>query len=142
MSNLRLLEPAFGDNFETMMRRFFSPAPFDGETSPPKMRIEVTENDSTYNVKADLPGVNKEDISVRIDGNVVRIDATTKSEKETRGDGDKVLRSERYYGSISRSFSVAQDIESGKVVAKYNDGVLSLELPKKVQADARRIQVL
>jgi HSP20 family protein len=141
MSNLRLLDPSFGDNFETTLRRFFSPTAFEGEPPQLKMRIDVTENDQGYKVKADIPGVKKDDISVRIDGNVVQIDATTTSEKETRGNGDKVLRSERYYGTISRTFSLAQDIDDGKVQAKYADGVLNLELPKKAAADARKITV-
>jgi HSP20 family protein len=139
MSNLRLLDPGF-DGFDTALRRFFSPALFESEQAALKMRIDVTENDTAYLVKADIPGVKKEDISVRVDGNVVQIDAQTKSEKEERN-GDKVLRSERYYGTISRTFSLAQDVEAGKVVAKYEDGVLSLELPKKAAADAQRIQV-
>ena len=141
MSNLRLLDPTFGDNFENAMRRFFSPTVFEGEAPQLKMRIDVTENDQGYTVKADIPGVKKEDINVRIDGNVVQIDAETKSEKETKGNGDKVLRSERYYGTISRTFSLAQDIDDGKVQAKYADGVLNLELPKKAPADARRIAI-
>ena len=142
MSNLRLLDPAFGDNFESAVRRFFSPSLFEGvEGSPLKMRIDVSENDKAYTVKADIPGVKKEDISVNIDGNVVRIDAETKSEKETRGNGDKVLRSERYYGTVSRSFSLDQDIDTSKVQAKYADGVLNLELPKKAPADSRKIAI-
>jgi HSP20 family protein len=141
MSNLRLLDPTFEDNFETTLRRFFSPTVFEGEAPQLKMRIDVTESDQGYRVKADIPGVKKEDISVRIDGNVVQIDARTQSEKETKGNGDKVLRSERYYGTISRTFSLAQDIDDGKVQAKYADGVLSLELPKKAAADARKITV-
>ena len=142
MSNLRLLDPAFGDNFESAVRRFFSPSLFEGvEASQLKMRIDVSENDKAYTVKADIPGVKKEDISVNIDGNVVRIDAETKSEKETRGDGDKVLRSERYYGTVSRTFSLDQDIDTSKVQAKYTDGVLNLELPKKAPADSRKIAI-
>lgn len=141
MSNLRLLDPTFGDNFENAMRRFFSPTVFEGEAPQLKMRIDVTENDQGYTVKADIPGVKKEDINVRIDGNVVQIDAEAKSEKETKGNGDKVLRSERYYGTISRTFSLAQDIDDSKVQAKYADGVLKLELPKKAPADARKIAI-
>jgi HSP20 family protein len=141
MSNLRLLDPVFGDNFESALRRFFSPTAFESELPQMKMRIDVTENDQAYTVKADIPGVKKEDINVRVDGNVVQIDAQTKSEKETKGNGDKVLRSERHYGSISRTFSLGQDIDEGKVQAKYVDGVLTLELPKKAPADARKITV-
>lgn len=141
MSNLRLLDPTFGDNFEHAMRRFFSPTAFEGEAPQLKMRIDVTENDQGYTVKADIPGVKKEDINVRIDGNVVQIDAEARSEKETKDNGDKVLRSERCYGTISRTFSLAQDIDDSKVQAKYADGVLKLELPKKAPADARRIAI-
>lgn len=141
MSNLRLLDPTFGDSFESSLRRFFSPTAFEGEAPQLKMRIDVTENDKGYAVKADIPGVKKEDISVRVEGNVVQIDAEAKSEKETRGNGDKVLRSERYYGTISRTFSLGQDIDAAKVQARYADGVLSLELPKAAPADSRRINV-
>jgi HSP20 family protein len=141
MSNLRLLDPQFGD-FDNMVRRFFAPAAFDGEQPAPlKMRIDVTENDQAYTVKADIPGVKKEDINVRVEGNMVQIDARTATEREQRGDGDKVLRSERYYGNISRTFSLAQDIDDTKVQAKYADGVLSLELPKAAPADSRRIAI-
>ena len=153
MSNLRVFDPFFNDNFDSAMRRFFAPAKFDGDLpqlnmrvdvtdlQQLKMRVDVTENDKGYAVKADIPGVKKEDISVRIDGNVVQIDAEVKREKEEKGNGDKVLRSERYYGNVSRSFSLASDIDEGKVEARYADGVLNLQLPKKTAAESRKIQV-
>ena len=141
MSNLRLLDPTFGDNFETALRRFFSPTVFEGEPPQLKMRIDVTENDQAYKVKADIPGVKKEDINVKIDGNVVSIDAEAKSEKESKGNGDKILRSERYYGSVSRTFSLGQDVDDTKVEAKYIDGVLTLELPKKAPAASSKIVI-
>ena len=141
MNNLRLLDPTFGDNFETALRRVFSPPVFEAEAPQLKMRIDVSESDKAYSVKADIPGVKKEDISVRVEGNVVQIDAEARSEKETKGNGDKLLRSERHYGSISRSFSLGQDVDANAVQAKYADGVLSLELPKKAAADSRRIAI-
>jgi len=105
------------------------------------MRIDVSEKDNAYQVKADIPGVKKEDINVRIDGNVVQIDAEVKREKETKGNGDKVLRSERYYGNISRTFSLADDVDDGKSEAKYADGVLTLTLPKKTTVAAKKVTV-
>lgn len=141
MSNLRLLDPMFGDTFEGAMRRFFAPMQVDTDTPPLKMRIDVTENDSAYTVKADMPGVKKEDIHVRVEGNMVQIDAETKSEKQEKGNGDKVLRSERHYGAISRAFSLASEIDDAKVEAKYADGVLNLTLPKKAAATAKKITV-
>jgi HSP20 family protein len=140
MSNIRLLDP-FTDTFESALRRFFPPMQLEAEAPQLKMRLDVTENEKAYNVKADIPGVKKDDIHVRIDGNMVQIDAETKTEKETRGNGDKVLRSERCYGTVSRSFSLGQDIDQSAVVAKYADGVLNLELPKKAPSDARQIQI-
>jgi HSP20 family protein len=141
MSNLRMLDPQFGDNFESALRRFFSPTLAEADAPQLKMRIDVTENDKAYTVKADIPGVKKEDIDVRVEGNLVQIEARTKTEKETKGEGDKVLRSERYYGTISRSFTLAQDVDATKVQARYTDGVLSLELPKAASADSRRIAI-
>jgi HSP20 family protein len=141
MNSLRLLDPSFGDNFESTLRRFFSPVAFDTDAQSLKMRIDVAEQDNAYQVKADIPGVKKEDINVRIDGNVVQIDAEVKREKETKGNGDKVLRSERYYGTISRTFSLADDVDEAKAQAKYADGVLTLQLPKKTTAAARKLAV-
>ena len=141
MSNLRLFEPGFSDNFETAMRRFLAPVAGELEAPELKMRIDVSEKDNAYVVKADIPGVKKEDINVRIDGNVVQIDAELKREKETKGEGGKVLRSERYWGNVSRTFSLAQDVDDGKAQAKYADGVLTLELPKKASAASKKIAI-
>jgi HSP20 family protein len=74
--------------------------------------------------------VKKEDIQVSIDGNRVSISAETKTEKEEKK-GEKVLRSERYYGNVARSFTLANDVDETKAKAKYTDGVLELTLPKK-----------
>ena len=141
MSSLRLLDPAFNDNFESTLRRFFSPTVFESEAPALKMRIDVSEKDNGYEVKADIPGVKKEDINVRIDGNVVQIDAEVKREKEVKGNGDKVLRSERYYGNVSRTFSLAEDVDDSRAEAKYADGVLTLALPKKATAVSKKVSV-
>lgn len=141
MSNLRLLDPAFSDNFESVMRRFFSPTLFEREPQQLQMRIDVSEKENAYLVKADIPGVKKEDINIRIDGNMVQIDAEVRREKETKGDGDKVLRSERYHGTVSRAFSLGQDLDDTNVQARYADGVLTLELPKKTSSAAKKITI-
>ena len=141
MSNLRILDPVFGENFESALRRLFPPTLFEGEAAQLKMRIDVTENDKAYTVKADIPGVTKDDIDVQVDGNLVSIRAEARTAKEERGDGDRVLRSERHYGTVARTFSLGQDVDASRVQAKYADGVLSLELPKKSPADARRISI-
>ena len=141
ISNLRLLDSEISDTFNTALRRFFNPMALETDTPALKMRVDVSEKDDAYEVKADIPGVKKEDINVRIDGNVVQIDAEVNREKESKDKSGKVLRSERYWGNISRTFSLAQDVDDTKVVAKYTDGVLTLELPKKASPESKKISV-
>ncbi len=141
MSNLRLFEPALSDSFESMFKRFMAPMRVETEGGSLDMRVDVTEKDGTYTVRADLPGVKKDDINVRIDGNIVQIDAEVKHDKDTKDSGGKVLRSERYYGAVSRAFTVAQDVDESKAVAKYENAVLTLELPKKATTESKRLAV-
>ena len=71
----------------------------------------------------------------------MQIDAETKGEKEFKGEGGDVLRSKRYYASVSRSFTLAQDVDESKAVAKYEDGALLLELPKKATTEAKKLEI-
>jgi len=82
----------------------------------------------------------KEDIHVSIDGAVVSISAVRREEKEVK-EGKQVLRSERYFGKVSRSFQLPQEVDEAQASAKYNDGVLELVLPKKVAAQAKRLSI-
>ena len=141
MSNLGLFEPVLSDPFDSMFKRFMAPMRLQAESGSLDMRVDVSEKDGLYTVRADLPGVKKEDINVRIDGNIVQIDAEVKKEKDTKGDEGKVLRSERYHGSVSRAFTLAQDLDEAKAVAKFDNGVLTLELPKKATSAAKRLTV-
>lgn len=100
----------------------------------------MKENDKTYQVQAELPGVNKEGIHVDIDGAVVAISAERKQEKEVKEDS-RVLRMERYFGKVSRSFQLAQEIDESHAVARYNNGVLELTLSKKAAVQAQRITI-
>ncbi|HEX8009764.1 MAG TPA: Hsp20/alpha crystallin family protein [Casimicrobiaceae bacterium] len=91
-------------------------------------------------MKADVPGVKKEDIHVAIDGNQLSINAEVKKEKEEKK-GETVVRSERYYGKQYRRFTLAHDIDEAKAEAKYRDGVLELTLPKKEASSAKQLTV-
>jgi HSP20 family protein len=141
MANLRLFEPSLNEPFESVFRRFMSPLRLEKNLDDMDIRVDVVEKDAGFTVRADLPGVKKEDINVRIDGNLVQIDAETKSEKELKEDSGKVLRSERYYGAVSRAFTLTQDVDEAKAVAKYENGVLTLELPKKTTSSAKRLAI-
>ena len=146
MSNLSLFEPrlfqsALTDPFDSMFKRFMAPIRMEIENGALDMRLDVCEIDGVYKVMADIPGVKKDDISVRIDGNIVQIGAEAKRKKETKEDGGKVLRSERWQGAVSRTFSLAQDVDEAKASAKYEDGVLTLELPKKAGEKAKQLRI-
>jgi HSP20 family protein len=105
----------------------------------PRIKMDVEESDSAYTVKAEIPGAKKEDIKVDVEGNVVSISAELKREsEEKRG---KTLRSERYYGAQTRSFTVAHEIDESKVEAKYVEGVLSLTLPKKAGKASKHVTI-
>jgi len=84
--------------------------------------------------------VKKEDINVQVDGNRVSISAEVRRESEKK-DGERVLRSERYYGAVARSFSLGSEMEESKAVAKFENGVLTLTLPKKVAPAAKRLAI-
>jgi HSP20 family protein len=111
-----------------------------GFPEEPEIRVDVTEDDKTYRVKADVPGVKKEDIKVSIDGNQISVSAEVKKEKEEKK-GETVVRSERYYGKQYRSFTLRHDIDEAKAEAKYEDGVLELTLPKKEATHAKELTV-
>ena len=106
----------------------------------PTIRLDVAEDEKAYNVKADIPGVAKDDIEVQVDGPRVSISAEVKREKEEKK-GETVVHSERYHGRQFRSFTLGQDIDPAKVQAKFQDGVLTLTLPKAGNGAARRIPV-
>ncbi|NMG01833.1 Hsp20 family protein [Azoarcus taiwanensis] len=111
-----------------------------GAVEAPEMRVDVKEDADGYQVHAELPGVRKEDIHVHIDGPVVSISAERKQEKEIK-DGERVLRTERYFGKVSRSFQLGQEVDESKANARFNDGVLELTLPKKAAAQAKRLAI-
>ncbi len=136
--NLTRVDP-FGDIDDLFKGFLVRPMAFEGQ---PQMQIkmDVKENDGAYTVHADIPGVKKEDIHVTIEGNQVSISAEVKKEKEEK-QGEKVLRSERYYGKVARSFTLAQDVDEAKAQAKYADGVLELALPKKAASSAKKLSI-
>lgn len=125
------------DVFKKFMMR---PLLRGGMEIEPQIRMDVKEADGEYRVKAEIPGVNKDDIHVAIDGNRVSISAEVKKEKEEK-EGEKVIRCERSYGMASRSFNLADEIDQNKVQAKYNNGILELTLPKKPGSSRKEIPI-
>jgi len=126
--------------FEDFFRDFSLRPRWQQELEAPEMRIDVVENDRIYTVKADIPGVEKSDIDVSIDGNQVSISAEVKRESKSKED-ERDVYTERYYGQVYRSFSLPNDVDSGKANAHYEHGVLTLTLPKKGNGSARKLAV-
>jgi HSP20 family protein len=143
MSNLTRYDPFSMEPVSDMFHGLFRPlrGMVSSDDAPlADMKIDVTESDASYQVKAELPGVDKKDIDVKIDGNLVSINAKVERNKETK-EGERVIRRERYSGAISRSFSLACDIDEASSAAQYQDGVLSLTLAKKAQSEKKRLQI-
>jgi HSP20 family protein len=111
-----------------------------GAPETPEIRMDVSEDEKAYRVKAEIPGVKKEDIKVAIEGNQVSIGAEVKREKEEK-QGEAVIRSERYYGTQYRAFTLDRDVDTGKAEAKYENGVLELVLPKKEGAAPQHLPI-
>ena len=139
MANITRFEPLQGieDLFKGM---FLQPVRFDLGVPDVQIKLNVTKGDGSYTVDAEMPGVKKEDIHVSVDGSLVTISGVVKQEKEEKK-GEQVIRSERYFGQVERSFSLPQDIDEGRVEAKYTDGVLKLTLPMREKTKAKEIQV-
>ncbi len=128
------------DAFDDLFRGFFMrPVRLEGQPEV-QIKIDVSEDDTSYAVHAEIPGVKKEDIHVSVDGALVSISAEMKNEKEVK-EGEKILRSERYFGKVSRSFTLGHEIDDASVVAKYANGVLELQMPKRTLAKTRRIAI-
>jgi HSP20 family protein len=134
----------FDDAFDDLLRGFFvRPVGYEGsqkQAAPAQFRVEVTEGEQAYTIRAEIPGVKKEDINISIDGDQVAISAEVKNEKDVK-DGERVLRSERYYGKVYRAFALGQPVDDNAAGAKYQDGILELTLPKKAATQAKRIEI-
>lgn len=138
MSNMTRYDPFETDSLDNLFRGFFRPVKLDRDM--PQIRMDVKEDETGYAVHADIPGVNKDDIHITIDGNTVSISAETKKLTEQK-DGERVLRRERYVGRVGRSFALEHEVDEASASARYQDGVLELVLPKKAAAAARRLAV-
>lgn len=108
------------------------------QADSPRINLDVSETEQSYVVKAEVPGAQKDDIKVTVDGNTVSIRVETKRDSEEK-QGETVLRSERYYGVQARSFSLAHDIDDSKSAARYENGVLELTLPKRAGGNGAKV---
>jgi len=101
--------------------------------------VDIFETENELVVKADLPDVNPQDLDIRVENNVLTIRGERKFEKEVNE--DNYLRIERSYGSFSRSFSLASSVNADAINADYQNGVLTLSIPKREEAKPKQIKV-
>ncbi|WP_312791599.1 Hsp20/alpha crystallin family protein [Diaphorobacter nitroreducens] len=141
MNSLVTRGSLFDDFFKDFAPGFYvRPLHGDGLPTPSQIKIDVKEDDATYTVHAEVPGVPKEDIHISIDGNVVSLRAEVRQHDEKK-EGEKVLRSERYFGSVARSFQLPVDVDAAQCKAKYDNGVLTLTLAKKQGNKTQRLTI-
>jgi HSP20 family protein len=117
------------DEFEKrMFREPFTPYNVANKASI--FKTDIKEEDGKYVLEADLPGFSKDDIKLDVDNEILTISAERHSEHEDKDKAGNYIRCERSYGSYSRSFDVST-IDSEKITATYDNGVLTLDMPKK-----------
>lgn len=133
---------------EDLMRNMFSDwaspgvliRPLHGRPLPEDFAVDIREDAQAYTLEAEMPGLKKEDIQIDIDGAQVSIKAEVRQHDE-KVENEKAVQSERYYGSVARSFVFQSEIDSANSLASYRDGILSLTLPKKSSSAAKRLAV-
>jgi len=140
MSSLTRFEP-IDDFFPEFFRRMARPLSLDAGL-PAEIRVDISENAKEYLVSAEIPGARKDDIRVSIDGNVVSIEAEIRKDVEDKHakDGRALLR-ETWRGSFSRVFTLGQEVDDKAAVAKLEDGVLRLTLPKRAGSGRKLLAI-
>ena len=139
MANLQIYDPFADAAVETLLRSFFRPERSE-RAAPRSIVLDVSETGNGYVVKAEVPGVSKDEIHVAIEGNQVTIAAEVKRDAAPAED-ERVLRSERYYGNLYRSFALPVELDESSSEAKYENGVLTLTLVKKPAVAGRKLTI-
>ena len=139
MSKLSSYDP-FGDaGFDDIFRGLFRPVRA-ATPAPASIKMDVTEQEQGYVVHAEIPGAKKDDIQVTIEGNQVTLGAEMKREVAPK-DGARLLRSERYYGSVHRSFTLPVDLDEAASTARFENGILELTLARKAGVAGRKLTI-
>ena len=141
MARLQVYDPfATTAGIDELFRGFFAPVRRGDGEAPQAIRLDVTESEQSYIVRAEVPGVKKDDIHVTIEGNQVSIAAEVKRESEKK-EGDRVIHTERYAGQMFRSFTLPSELDETSSQAKYENGVLELKLAKKPVVAGRKLTI-
>ena len=137
----RYLRSGNFDNFGDIFNGFFRPP--STHRSVRKARIpavDVAETNTAYQVKAELPGIRKEDLDVTVDDGVLTIKAEHNGNQEQTENG-QLIRQERSYGKFVRSLRLGANVDEATITAEYRDGVLHITLPKAKEVQPRKVEV-
>lgn len=131
--------------FDEFFRDFplgYSIRPLHGDPlpSPAQFNVEIKESDDAVVVQAEIPGVDKDDIDISVEGNVLTIGAEVRQYDADR-ENEKVVHSERYYGTVQRQFTLPASVSQDKAEAAYQDGMLVLTLPKETPNGTKKIAI-
>ncbi len=142
-NSINRFEPFRTSSIPETLNRLFSEA-FDRTAEESNLTtwapaVDIYETEHELVVKADLPDVRPEDLDIRVENNILTIRGERKFEKKVNE--SNYLRVERSYGSFSRSFSLANTVNSEAIKADYNNGVLSLSIPKREEAKPKQIKI-
>jgi HSP20 family protein len=143
MSNLLRYEPFSIEPVTDLLHKLFRTShglSVGEEGAFADIKLDITENDTAYTVEVELPGVEKDKIDVQIEGNSVSICARTEGGKELK-EGERVVRRERYTGTVSRFFSLPHDVNENNASAQFQNGLLTLVLPKKSPSAQKRLSI-
>lgn len=130
----RNIQQAF-ENFLDMPKDWEFPMT-GGELFP---TVDISETSKDYSIRAEVPGMKKEDIKITINKNVITLAGEKKEEKKS--EGQKFHRMESYYGSFQRSFVLPDGIKADKVEASFKDGVLSVTVPKSEETQSKTVEI-
>lgn len=129
-----------GDEFDRMFENFFQPFRWIEEAGSDLVPVmDIIEREDEYVVRAEMPGVKKEDLDVTIENGVLTVSAEVRSPAEEKG--ERIIRQERRYGRYVRSLRLGTQVNEGKVKANLKDGVLELILPKAEEVKPKKIAV-
>jgi len=126
----RYLDSFFGDNFLSPSERIFNRLP----------SVDVRETEKAYVLEAELPGHDEKDIEIRVDGSNLTIASKKEASDESNADGNYLIR-ERRVSSFSRSFRLPENADPATVTASFRNGILSMEINKRAEAQSRMIQI-
>ena len=126
------------DLFHNLDRIFEPTRPADGERSL-RPAVDIEETEERYTIRADLPGVKPEDVSVTVDAGLLTLRAERKREREVEEDGN--YRCERSFGTYLRRFNLPDDVDVEGIGAKQKDGVLDVTIPKREESKPKKIEV-